>query len=415
MFALIIMAVGPWMSLCQALPVGEYQRAGPLYGRSSTVTDGRKVPDNPAPPATAPPEETTPETGTPETGSRVIRVRLSDLVILNYSHRAKEAKERALLQPLMESIKAQRGLKHPPEVYRRPDGSLVVVTGHRRIESLRLLAKDGVAGFADDMEIEVVELLGTTVLDRLAWSVEDNETRLNLTAAERFGVVAEFQTAGLSDDRGAIALGLSLTQYRRDLMLVRNEWMIALIEKKAIGATTAVELLQVAEKTGREMELKTFVEDWVAAAELDIEAEGLKRELKPAEKLVRTRLTPELKKHWLDRLATGKELNTKVEAKVKASFNPKTLEVAVAGFKLNLQTDPVEKIAKELGRLSQIAKDAAPILRTRVALEGGEGPQAKLIGGKDSPRFDPEFLKDAGVEDLVQPQVRDFEKDFGPK
>jgi len=109
-----------------------------------------------------------------------------------------------------------------------------------------------------------------------------------------------------------------------------------------------------------------------------------------------------LKKHWLEVLASGKELDAEVQKKVKADLDPRTLQVAVQGFKLNLQTDPVEEIARVLGTLSQIAKTAAPILKTRVALEGAEGPQAKLLSGKDAPQYDEDFLKEAGLEGLVQ-------------
>jgi ParB-like chromosome segregation protein Spo0J len=332
--------------------------------------------------------------------TRVIRVRLNQLLVRDYSQRAAGALEREPLRPLADHIKTE-GLRHRPEVYRQDDGIFVVVTGHRRVASLKLLAQDGVSGFADDMEIEVVELLDTTALDRLAWSVADNEVRLNLTPAERVEVVKKFVRAGMPDERGAYALGLSVKQYQRDVTLVRNGWMLALVGKDAIPATTAVELLEAADKKNRPMQLKTFLEDWVAEQELEIEAEGMKRELKPAEKVVRSRLTGELKRHWLDQLAAGKDLDAEVQKKVKVDLNPKTLQVAVQGFKLNLQTDPVEDIARLLSALSQVAKTAAPILRTRVALEGAEGPQAKLLSAKDAPQFDTDFLREAGLENLI--------------
>jgi ParB-like chromosome segregation protein Spo0J len=374
------------------------------------MSDPKKAAEVPNLPTASNTEKTLAPAAKPRT--RVIRVPLKQLVlkIENYSHRAKEAFDRAALQPLLDSIKTE-GLRHPPEVYAAGDGTYVVVTGNRRVTSLVLLAKDGVAGFSMDMEVETVELLDTTELDRLAWSVADNEVRLNLTASERFDVVKKFGKAGMPDERGASALGLSVKQYRRDVALVRNEWMLALVYKGAIPATTAVDLLEVADKKKRVAELKRFLEDWVAEKELEIEAEGRKRELKAAQKLVRSKLTPELKRHWLEQLAGGKELDAEVQRTLKVDLNPKTLEVAVQGFKLNLQTDPVEEIGRVLGTLSQIAKDAAPILKTRLALEGAEGPQAKLLSAKDSPQYDEDFLKQAGLQDLIQPPQPGFVAD----
>jgi ParB-like chromosome segregation protein Spo0J len=391
------MAAWPCILMLLALLVGALPRVGP------SVEGRQAMPERKPPAGTAPTTVTKPEGAQNpivQVRSRLIRVRLGQLVLRaeDYSHRIEGALARDGLWALMESIKVE-GLRHPPEVFAAGDGTYVVVTGHRRVGSLNLLAEDGVAGFSQDTEVEVVELLDTTVLDRLAWSVADNEVRLNLTASERFNVVQKFVRAGMPDERWASSLGLSLKQYSRDVTLVRNDWMLALVNKGAIRASTAVKLLEVAEKKNRVMELKTFFEDWVAGMELDIEEQAATRQLKPAEKLVRSRLTSELKQHWLDSLAAGKELNRDVEPKVKADLNLKTLEVAVQGFRLNLQTDPVEDIARVLGTLSQLAKTAAPILKTRVALEAG--PQAKLLSAKDVPQLDVDYLREVGLESLV--------------
>lgn len=377
-------------------------RAGPITHGREVMYEPKKAAGALDPAAAAKPAG--PHAPATKPQARAIRVRLRHLVLRpdEYSHRARAALEREALRALMESIKAE-GLHHPPEVDAEGDGTYVVITGNRRVKSLQLLAQDGVAGFGEEMEVDAVELLDTTPLDRLAWSVADNEVRLNLTPLERFEVVKKFVRAGMPDERGARSLGISLKQYERDVTLIRNEWMVGLVTKEAVPATAAVELLEAADKKGRLPELKRFLEDWVAEMELEIEAEGRKRQLKPAEKLVRSRLTADLKRYWLDQLAAGKELTADVQKRVKEDLNPKTLEVAVQGFKLNLQTDPVEDIARVLGTLSQIAKTAAPILRTRVALEGAQGPQAKLLSAPDAPPYDEDFLKEAGLGFLGQP------------
>jgi len=378
--------------------LGDRAEAGRFFVRRLFMTISKNAAESVDPGTAAKGEEAQPLGVKQRT--RIIRVRLNQLRFLDYSHRAEGALGREHLWSLAEHIKND-GLRHRPEVYAQGDGTYVVVTGHRRAKSLMLLSEDKVSGFSENMEIEVVELLDSTPHDRLAWSVADNEVRLNLTQEERFEVVKKFIRAGMSEERGALSLGLSLKQYQRDCSLARNEWMLDLVAKKAILATTAVELLDAADKMKRLAELKRYLEDWVAEKELAIEAEVQKRELKPAEKLVRSKLTHELKRHGLEQLADGKELDAEVQTKIKVDLNPKTLQVAVQGFKLNLQTDPVEVIGRVLGTLSQIAKTAAPILRTRVALEGAEGPQAKLLSAKDAPRLDTDFLREAGLEGLA--------------
>jgi ParB-like chromosome segregation protein Spo0J len=125
----------------------------------------------------------------------------------------------------MESIKVE-GLKNPPEVFTDKDGQMVLVTGHRRVTSVRLLADDGVEGFTPDMVIDVSELVGSTDQDLLVWSVADNENRLNLTPLERVAVSRKFLTGGIPDERAAIALGVSVKTYRRDLIPISGRILL---------------------------------------------------------------------------------------------------------------------------------------------------------------------------------------------
>src|SRR5262245_25012380 len=212
-----------------ALAINE--RARPMLHRRALMSENVKGKEKLDLPTATKPEGAQPLAAKPRT--QIIRVRLSQLVLRveDYSHRAKGALERDALRPLLDSIKME-GLRHPPEVFALGDGTYVIVSGHRRYSCLVLLAQDGVAGFAMDMEVEVVELLDTTPLDRLALSVAENEIRLNLTPSERFDVEKKFVRAGMPDERGAAALGLSLKQYRRDLTLVRNTWMLDLVAKE---------------------------------------------------------------------------------------------------------------------------------------------------------------------------------------
>ena len=65
--------------------------------------------------------------------TRQVEVSLDDIVVdlERYCHRDKKSLEPEAYEPLKNSI-LQEGLRHPIEVFRRPDGTYGVVTGHRR-------------------------------------------------------------------------------------------------------------------------------------------------------------------------------------------------------------------------------------------------------------------------------------------
>src|SRR5437773_1323821 len=202
------------------------------------------------------PTGNTPGTPSPAPKTRRIWVKLSELVLRpeEFCHREADALNPANLKPLIESIKAE-GLKHPPEVFTDKGGNIVVVAGNRRVTSLRHLAREGVAGYALDMEIEVIELLGATEQELLVWSVEDNETRANLTSVERLRAARKLAEAGVPDDRAATALGISTKTYMRDLALARHDWLVGHVAAGCVGVTVARELVEAAEKAERVPEL----------------------------------------------------------------------------------------------------------------------------------------------------------------
>ena len=346
--------------------------------------------------------------------TRVVRVKLGELVLRpdDYAHRKAVAFAREALKPLMTSI-AQEGLRHRPEVFKDKDGRYVLVTGHRRVKALLALAEDGVAGYAADMEIEVTELLDVSPHDLLIWSVADNEVRLNLSVSERLIVVRRFVQAAVPEERAATALGLSIKQFQRDAIVARHEWMTQLVDQDAVPATTAVELLEAADKAGRLAELKSFMADWVAETELAIETEAAKRAMRPGETRVRNRLTPDMKRHWLDQLAAGKELDTTVHPRADVSFDIKTLQLKVGGKTFDLMKDPLEDLARKMSALSQATKAALPFLARRASLEGDEGPQAQMLNAGDVSQYDEDYLRDAGLDHLGEQPKASPPKAFG--
>src|SRR5262249_17908538 len=142
------------------------------------------------------------------------------------------------LKPLMDSLVLE-GLQTPIEVHKTPDGKYRLIKGHCRVHALRLLADRHAPGFARDMPVPAVEVLGATHEDLLVPSVADNEVRQNFTPVERLLIARKFHDAGVPAERGAGALGVSVKTYQRDLRVARHLWMVEHIIRDHVGHTAA--------------------------------------------------------------------------------------------------------------------------------------------------------------------------------
>src|SRR5262249_8850007 len=142
------------------------------------------------------------ERSTPKT--RAITVQLKELPDLSdektpldeFCHRQREKLTEAYLTEVIESLRLEKQLE-PVQVAKDERGKWQLLTGHRRIAALYLLAKQGVAGFTPSMVVAALEVIGTSPQDRLVRSVADNEVREKLDQKERIRVVQKFAKAGV--------------------------------------------------------------------------------------------------------------------------------------------------------------------------------------------------------------------------
>ena len=138
MFARFCMtAVAMFLSL--GLHAADYARASP-YERRQKMAEEKKSPD-------------AAERSTPKT--RAITVQLKELPDLSdektpldeFCHRQREKLTEAYLTEVIESLRQEKQLE-PVQVAKDERGKWQLLTGHRRIAALYLLAKQGVAGFS---------------------------------------------------------------------------------------------------------------------------------------------------------------------------------------------------------------------------------------------------------------------------
>jgi len=117
-----------------------------------------------------------------------LQVSLKSLVVRaeDYSFRDDDALTEGRLKDFVEDIKAQAGIHTPVLVVALGDGRYLVFDGHRRVTTLRLLARDGVDGFDEGMLVPAVVVVSDiSERDRLAILASSNIQRKSLDAEGR--------------------------------------------------------------------------------------------------------------------------------------------------------------------------------------------------------------------------------------
>jgi hypothetical protein len=311
-----------------------------------------------------------PERATQAT-TRTTTVPLNEFVLRPelYCHRDEdELRDRNRLRPLMDSLTVE-GLQTPVEFFRDADGRPVVDKGHRRISSMRQLARENTPRFTETMPVEAVEVLNATQADLICRSVSDNANRRDYTLAERIRAAGALHKGGVEANRAAFALNYSTKQYLRDLRIAQHPWMLAYVEKEDIGHTAAGELLEAGEKAGRVEALKEHLDAWVAAKPKEVEASGKEKKLKGF-------LTKALSDHWIGQLRDKKPLDNKVappkalQASIEADANLITLE-----GKVDLLKAPLKALEEAELTFYAMQKVVREYRKARQAVEGARGPQ----------------------------------------
>lgn len=329
------------------------------------------------------------------------KIRLDHIKFGNFCHRDPVELEPSSLTKLKESVILE-GLQVPIEFYRDDQGNVILLKGHRRVTVCRILAGENEAGFTLDMEIDAIEVIKGTPEDRLIRSISDNEVRATLDRMGRIRVAKKLHDAGVSSKRAARAMGLSVKQYERDLLIAKYPWMFQHVIDGSIAPTQAFDLLNAAEKAKRVNELKEDLDAWIAGKKQKIrekermlKASSLK-DLSPAEKLVKKFLVNHLVDHWIELLGKAQRFDEDAHWNYSASLDAESKKLSIPSVTLDLKKDSYEKLAKVGSKLSLMAKLLQPFITSRRDEERGEGAQ-------QAPEaiYDLDYLRNLGVDDLA--------------
>jgi ParB-like chromosome segregation protein Spo0J len=367
------------------------------------MADVKKVPDTPG------------RNPQPAPKTRLVTVILKDLPDPSkqedeYGNRFLPQYQPANLGDLPESIRLH-GVFDPPVVVKGKDGKWRIVSGHRRVASLYVLAARGTPGFTPDMPVQCLELLDASQLQLVLQSIAANELAKKLEPKERLLAVKKASAVGASKKDIAATVGVSETAVDRDLKIVQDQRILQHVLDDELPPTAAAALVSVAVAKGRLDQFLARFGEWREATKKQIAEEDVRskqergRGLRPNQMLVANRLEPHIVRGWLDQLAKGRPLAEGPDLGFEAAFDKKTA-VATIRVKVNAMNDDPDHVARVAGQVSMIAKHLAAFAQKRRELEGPTGPQAALQ--QDDSLLDKELLAEYGLEDVADQLEREL-------
>ena len=396
--------------------------AAPASPPPQTTAATAATPPPTPPPATAPVplqdvEATTPAvadsgvSGTPAiapTKTRLTSVLLVDLPnpaeeLDEFGNRFVEKYKADNLEDLIESIRIH-GMIVPPVIFRNEDRKWSIISGHRRIAVLFVLAARKVPGFELDRLVNCLELLDASYRDLVIQSIIANELSQKLDNKERLLVVKKANDAGATKKEIAASLGVSDKAIERDLETVRDHRVLQHVLDDHLPPTTASVLVKVASAQNRLDEFVTYFDEWVKRTQAQIVVDDARSKaesgkgLRPSKMAVMSRLEPHVVRGWLDALAKGNPLTEAKDLGFEAKFDKKT-GVATIRLKVDTRTDEVNQMARVASQASQVVKLIAASAQTRHALEAPAGPQAALMNSGSV--LDLDLLREFDLEDLA--------------
>jgi ParB-like chromosome segregation protein Spo0J len=461
----LLMVMLTMLFVLSGLAFGTYRRDGPIFEGGPAMADPKRdsaLPKTPlttqpgtepaasSPPATTPqasppptlppdsaqgppPEATAPppDAGEGQPGSteaapirvKEITVELHELlnfsdpkVTDNWGQRAKDKYTEASLADVMESLIHDKQLE-PVQVFRNEHGRWELLTGHRRVAAMYILASRKVAGFSLTMPVLALEVTGGTFQDHLVRSVADNETSVKLDQKERLQVAAKFAKAGVGKERAASALAISVKSYERDLRVATNPRMLAHVLQDHLNPGDASTLIQKGEKNPRMSEFLDYLDGWVERTEKKIKEDDLlsraetDKGLKASDLLVKNHLEAPVFDGWIDSLERNKPFSDTAEFNFEGKLDKKG-RLRVERLNVDINDASVKSLVKLGSKLTQLGKRvlAAASKKHRLELmDEPMGPQAAVMNDK-SP-YDTTILAEFGLENAAEELERELSTD----
>jgi hypothetical protein len=327
-----------------------------------------------------------------------------------FSHREKEALTKERLTSLARSI-CQEGQLNPLIIVARKQGGWDLIGGYRRHACIDQLIKDNEdrEHFFEDMEVDCVELLSADEADLVVISLSDNTNRADLTVAEKIKATLKLRAAQVSTTRGAAALRLSETQYKRFALIADFPPMFNHTQAKDIDVSAAAEVLDAAKKANRVEEFLAFFGKWVAARrdEIDKREEWLKslgKKMPDGEKYVKKFIKKHIVKGWIDCLQSGRPLNDQTW-KFGAFIDHKQKKLVIPSVNMDLSKCTSQEITEIAATVLNWPRQLAPYAQARAHEEGLE------VDAQDDPTLDRiKYLESIGLHDQAAALRRQHEQ-----
>lgn len=329
------------------------------------------------------------------------------------------------LQALMESIMQHKGIHVPLLLRDLGNGTFLLVDGHRRYFTLKLLIEAKVLGFTVDMLLPAnVLAAGTSELVMVATGLSANLERQPLAYEGRLKATKKLYELGMPRKAIAQLLNVGESTVDRDLALASDAEMMDLVREHCIQATNASSLLAAAGKHNRRDALMSHYKQWLEETKAQIAADVAALKAQDADLNVpvsktwpQSRLTPQLVRHWRVALEKNQDLvdpGFRFKALVRKDGGVQRIEVD----SLNQAIDDMsaEDVAKVLQRCVDLAADLEPVLTSKMAEEQDEEAEevAKVSPGQQ--RLQQlgwsQFASESDVDDDYDPDV---EPDHDPE
>lgn len=278
------------------------------------------------------------------------------------------------ITPLAEDM-ITNGITTPLLVQALTDGKYMGRDGNRRLTGIGLNIRRGVAGFTEDTLIPVYVLpASVSESDVVKREVASNVQRASLSDTGKVRAAKRMKGLGMTNVEIGQVLGISATTVARLLILGTSSVWMGYTANHDIPVSTAVNLLQIAEKAKRVKDLDKAFDDWRGITRQAIEAEDNRRRandetsLTVAQKYLQAHLKPEQVATWADQLRSGDRLGPptfRYRAMIRTGKGPRRLEIEA--IKKDLDSLSLEELAKITGRLVDLGADLRKALSEKYA------------------------------------------------
>ena len=195
-------------------------------------------------------------------------------------------------------------------------------------------------------------------------AVASNVKRQGLSETGKVRAAVRMKALGMTNVEIGQVLGISATTVARLLILGTNSVWMGYAGNHDVTPSTAVNLLQIAEKAKRVNDLNKAFDEWRTDTRQDIEAEDNRRRandeavLTVAQKWLQAHLKPEQVAAWADQLRSGDPLGPptfRYRAMIRTGKGPRRLEIEA--IKKDLDSLSLEELGKIAGRIADLNAD----------------------------------------------------------